>query len=122
MQASALAIITLRREIAARYERVNRLWLRRRTAYRRLHEAPVQNLTALRDAAARLDQLSARPRGAAARPEGTRGLRAAAFGGGAQFLVLVATAFCSLAVWPVTACATPSAKVSSMVSTETEAP
>ncbi|HEY7995901.1 MAG TPA: hypothetical protein VIE14_03500 [Steroidobacteraceae bacterium] len=58
MQASALAIITLRRETAARYERVNRLWLMACTAYRRLNEAPVQNLRALRDAAARLDQLS----------------------------------------------------------------
>jgi hypothetical protein len=58
MQSSALAIITLRREIAARYERINRLWLSARTAYRRLNAAPVQNLNALRDAAARLDQLS----------------------------------------------------------------
>jgi hypothetical protein len=57
MQASVLNIITMRREIAARYERVNRLWLTARTAYRRLNEAPVQNLNALRDAAARLDQL-----------------------------------------------------------------
>ena len=39
MQASALAIITLRRETAARYERVNRLWLMACTAYRRLNEA-----------------------------------------------------------------------------------
>ena len=46
MQASALAIITMRREIAERYERVNRLWLGARTAYRRLHEAPVLNLSA----------------------------------------------------------------------------
>ena len=57
MQATVLNIITMRREIAARYERVNRLWLTARTAYRRLNEAPVQNLNALRDAAARLDQL-----------------------------------------------------------------
>ena len=57
MQATLLNIITMRREIAARYERVNRLWLTARTAYRRLNEAPVQNLNALRDAAARLDQL-----------------------------------------------------------------
>jgi hypothetical protein len=57
MSASVLNIITMRREIAARYERVNRLWLSARTAYRRLNEAPVQNLNALRDAAARLDQL-----------------------------------------------------------------
>jgi hypothetical protein len=58
MQSSALAIITLRRELAERYERMNRLWLGARTAYRRLNEAPVQNLNALRDAAQRLDQLS----------------------------------------------------------------
>lgn len=58
MQSSALAIITLRREIAARYERMNRLWISARTAYRRLNEAPVQNLNALRDASARLDQLT----------------------------------------------------------------
>jgi hypothetical protein len=58
MQATALTIITLRRETAARYERVNRLWLMACTAYRRLNQAPVQNLNALREAAARLDQLA----------------------------------------------------------------
>ena len=58
MQANALTLITLRRETAARYERVNRLWLMAGTAYRRLNQAPVQNLNALRDAAARLDQLA----------------------------------------------------------------
>jgi len=58
MQANALAIITLRRETAARYERVNRLWMMACSAYRRLNQAPVQNLSALRDAAARLDQLA----------------------------------------------------------------
>jgi hypothetical protein len=58
MQANALTLITLRRETAARYERVNRLWLMACTAYRRLNQAPVQNLNALRDAAARLDQLA----------------------------------------------------------------
>jgi hypothetical protein len=58
MQATALTIITLRRETAARYERVNRLWLLACTAYRRLNQAPVQNLNALREAAARLDQLA----------------------------------------------------------------
>ena len=57
MQASVLNIITMRREIAARYEHANRLWVNARTTYRRLNEAPVQNLNALRDAAARLDQL-----------------------------------------------------------------
>ncbi len=58
MQANALAIITLRRETAARYERVNRLWMMACSAYRRLNQAPVQNLSALRNAAARLDQLA----------------------------------------------------------------
>ncbi len=58
MQTSSLKIITLRREAAARYERINRLWLMARTAYRRLNQGPVQNLNALREAAARLDQLS----------------------------------------------------------------
>jgi hypothetical protein len=57
MQASALGIITLRRELAARYARMTRLWLTARTAYRRLHAAPVKNLSALRDAAQRLEQL-----------------------------------------------------------------
>jgi hypothetical protein len=58
MQTSALAIITMRREVAERYERINRLWLGARTTYRRLHEAPVANLAAMRDAALRLDQLT----------------------------------------------------------------
>jgi len=57
MQASPLAVITLRREVAARYARIHRLWLTARNAYRRLHDAPVQNLSALRNAAQRLDQL-----------------------------------------------------------------
>jgi len=57
MQPCALAVITLRREIAARYVRIHRLWVRARNAYRRLHAAPVQNLAALRAAAERLDQL-----------------------------------------------------------------
>jgi hypothetical protein len=57
MQSSPLAIITLRREVAARYARMNRLWHTARNAYRRLHEAPIQDLSALRDAAQRLDQL-----------------------------------------------------------------
>jgi hypothetical protein len=58
MQASVLNIITMRREIAARYEHANRLWVNARTTYRRLNEAPVQNLSALRSAAARLDELA----------------------------------------------------------------
>ena len=57
MQASALAIITMRREVAARYARMTRLCLAAHNAYRRLHAAPVKNLTALRDAAQRLEQL-----------------------------------------------------------------
>ena len=57
MQAIPLAVITLRRETAHRYARINRLWVTARNAYRRLYEAPVQNLGALRDAAHRLDQL-----------------------------------------------------------------
>ena len=57
MQAIPLGVITLRRELAARYARMNRLWLTARNDYRRLHEAPVQNLSALRSAAQRLDQL-----------------------------------------------------------------
>ena len=57
MQASPLAVITLRREVAARYARIHRLWLTARNAYRRLHDAPVQDLGALRHAAQRLDQL-----------------------------------------------------------------
>lgn len=57
MPSSRLAIITLRRELAERYTRTNRLWLAARNAYRRLHDAPVQNLVALRDAARRVDQL-----------------------------------------------------------------
>lgn len=58
MQTSALTIITMRREVAERYERANRLWLAARSAYRRLHDAPVLNLGAMRSAAARVDQLA----------------------------------------------------------------
>ena len=57
MRPRALGLITLRRELAARYVRIHRLWITARNAYRRLHEAPVQNLRELRDAAQRLDQL-----------------------------------------------------------------
>lgn len=57
MQARALAVITLRREVAARYARMQRLWLSARNAYRRLAAAPVQDLIALRQAAQRLDHL-----------------------------------------------------------------
>ena len=58
MQASDLALITLRRELGERYERMTRLWHGARSTYRRLHDAPVQNLAELRSAAARLDQLT----------------------------------------------------------------
>ena len=57
MQVCALAIITRRREVAARYRRITRLWHAARSAYRRLHAAPVQNLPALRNAAQRLSRL-----------------------------------------------------------------
>ncbi|HEY2275938.1 MAG TPA: hypothetical protein VGH61_10580 [Steroidobacteraceae bacterium] len=58
MHCNPLAVITLRREVAARYARVQRLWLTARNAYRRLHEAPVLDLSALRNAAQRLDRLN----------------------------------------------------------------
>ena len=51
------ALITLRRELAARYARIQRLWVAARNAYRREHQAPVQNLNELRAAAERLEQL-----------------------------------------------------------------
>jgi hypothetical protein len=57
MHAIPLAVITLRREVAARHARIHRLWLTARNAYRRLREAPVQDLGALRNAAQRLDRL-----------------------------------------------------------------
>src|SRR2546429_1067136 len=63
MHASALAIITMRREVADRYVRMTRLWLAAHHAYRRLHASPVKNLTALRDAAQRLEQLHPGPPG-----------------------------------------------------------
>jgi hypothetical protein len=57
MRSNLLAIITMRREIAARYATATRQWLAARTTYRRLHDAPVKNMVALREAANRLDQL-----------------------------------------------------------------
>lgn len=57
MQVSPLYVVTQRRDLAARYSTTTRQWLAARTTYRRLHEAPVKNITALRDAARRLDQL-----------------------------------------------------------------
>jgi len=57
MPRPSLALITLRRELAARNARVQRLWVAARNAYRRAHQAPVQDLTQLRQAAERLDEL-----------------------------------------------------------------
>jgi hypothetical protein len=57
MQRTRLALITLRRELAARYVRIQRLWVAARNAYRRAHQAPVQDLNQLRQAAERLDEL-----------------------------------------------------------------
>lgn len=57
MPRPSLALITLRRELAARYARIQRLWITARNAYRRAHQAPVQDLEELRQAAKRLDQL-----------------------------------------------------------------
>jgi len=57
MPISPLYVITQRRDLAAHFATTTRQWLVARTTYRRLHEAPVKNLTALRDAARRLDQL-----------------------------------------------------------------
>jgi hypothetical protein len=57
MQAHVLELITLRREVAARYARVTRRWRTARNACRRLYDAPVPDLQALRDAARRLDRL-----------------------------------------------------------------
>jgi hypothetical protein len=54
---SGLALITLRRELAARYVRIHRLWVRARNTYRRLNAAPVQDLHQLRAALQRLDRL-----------------------------------------------------------------
>jgi hypothetical protein len=58
MAASPLGVIAMRRELAERHARLTRLWLAARNAYRRLNDAPVQNLAALRQAAQRLDELS----------------------------------------------------------------
>lgn len=55
---SPLGVITLRRELAERHARITRLWHSARNAYRRLNDAPVQNLNAMRAAAQRLDQLT----------------------------------------------------------------
>ena len=57
MPRPTLALITLRRELAARYARIQRLWVTARNAYRRAHQAPVQDLNQLRQAAERLDEL-----------------------------------------------------------------
>jgi hypothetical protein len=52
-----LSLIPLRRDLSPRYVRIQRLWLAARNAYRRAHQAPVQDLDELRQAAKRLDQL-----------------------------------------------------------------
>jgi hypothetical protein len=57
MQLSVLPLITLRRDAAERYARMHRQWLSARNTYRRLHELPLQDLGALRQAAQRLEQL-----------------------------------------------------------------
>ena len=57
MPRPSLALITLRRELAARYVRIQRLWVAARNAYHRAHQAPVQDLEELRQAAKRLDEL-----------------------------------------------------------------
>jgi hypothetical protein len=57
MQIGSFCVLTQRRDVAARYATTTRQWLVARATYRRLHEAPVKNLTALRDAARRLDLL-----------------------------------------------------------------
>lgn len=57
MQISPLYVVTQRRDLASRFATTTRQWLVARSTYRRLHEAPVKNITALRDAARRLDQL-----------------------------------------------------------------
>ena len=57
MHARALELITLRREVGARYARMTRQWLAACNGYRRLHAAQVPDLTALRDAARRVDRL-----------------------------------------------------------------
>jgi len=57
MHSNPLAVITLRREVAARYARIHRLWVTARNAYRRLHAAQVLDLSALRNAVQRLDKL-----------------------------------------------------------------
>ena len=57
MRITVLGIITMRREVAARYARMTRQWVTARNAYRRLYGAPVQDLIELRDAAQRLHRL-----------------------------------------------------------------
>jgi hypothetical protein len=57
MQLTSITVINLRRDLAARCESATRQWLAARAVYRRLHEAKVKDLMALRDAAQRLDQL-----------------------------------------------------------------
>ena len=82
MQISPLYVLTQRRDLAARYATTTRQWLVARTLYRRLHEAPVKNLTALRDAARR--RFGLRPGGpvlmATGGSQGARSINAAVSG------------------------------------------
>ncbi len=57
MPLTSMTIIATRRDLSARVETATRQWLAARTAWRRLHEAGVKDLIALRDAAQRLDQV-----------------------------------------------------------------
>ncbi|HTY51142.1 MAG TPA: hypothetical protein VMB48_15750 [Steroidobacteraceae bacterium] len=57
MQLSSMTLINLRRDLASRVETATRQWLVARAAYRRLHDANIKDLSALRDAALRLDQV-----------------------------------------------------------------
>lgn len=57
MEISPIYVVTQGRDLAARCAAATRQWLAARNTYRRLHDAPVKNLTALRDAARRLDEL-----------------------------------------------------------------
>ncbi len=53
----------MRRDLSARYASTTRQWLAARNAYRRLHEQPVKNIIALRDAAQAPRSTRPRPRG-----------------------------------------------------------
>ncbi len=57
MPLTSLSIITMRRDLSVRFDTATRQWLAARAAFRRLHDSPVKDLFALRDAAHRLDQV-----------------------------------------------------------------